>query len=77
VPSFSGEAAYRESNVAGTSSAPAMYTNLGQQSTTTEAWGLIPCNELSPFNDVPSPRPDGKSWHNPMTSCPSFDVYTG
>lgn len=77
VPSFSGETSYRESNVAGTSSAPTMYTNLGEQSTTTEAWGLVPCNELYSMNDVRTPRPDGKSWHNPMTSCPSFNVYTG
>ena len=77
VPSFFGEAAFLESNVAGTSSAPTMYTNLGQQSTSTEAWGLVRCDELAPRNDGQTPRPDGKSWHNPMTSCPSFNVYTG
>lgn len=76
-PQYTGETRYLESDVSGTSSAPASYTNLGQQDNSTNNWELVPCGELTSANDGWRTRSDGQSWHNPQTSCPSFNVYTG
>jgi hypothetical protein len=77
LPSYTGETEYAGSDVSGTPTVPVTYTNLGQQSDSTDGWGLVPCGELTSVNDVSTPRSAGKSWHDPITACPSFNVYTG